>query len=70
MFLSEHDLQELTGCRHKSHQAAWLRDRGWVFELTRTGHPRVALAYFNERMGTGQQSVPRTAEPNFKAPTT
>ena len=67
MFLTDTQLRQLTGAQRKSHQVAWLRANGWPFEITRTGHPRVATDYFRSRLV--EPAVPSTQyqEPNFGA---
>jgi hypothetical protein len=49
-FLTDVELLTLTGYRQKGKQCQWLRERAWLFELTRTGHPRVTRKYFDQRM--------------------
>lgn len=41
MFLTPDELAELTGCKRKSGQIAWLKARRYPFEVNKTGHPKV-----------------------------
>lgn len=64
MFLSDKELQELTGLKRGAEQCAWLSRKGWVFETTNHGKPRVAVGYFNQRMGV-QSEKPTRWKLNF-----
>ena len=55
LFLTDHELQALTDAVRSPTQIAWLRDNRWLFEISRTGKPRVARAYFERRMVGGDQ---------------
>lgn len=68
-FMSDAELVTLTGYKLASYQIGWLRHRGWRFETTAAGKPRVARAYFERRM-VGEVSSPEPALParhNFSA---
>lgn len=66
MFLTDDELQFLTGAARSAGQIAWLRSRGWRFELDRDGRPRVARAYMERRM-VGDSSAPEPAGHNWGA---
>lgn len=68
MFLTPDELFELTDCRRKSAQIEWLRKRRWRFEVTREGFPRVARAYWQQRMvGAANDAIDMpSARPNFR----
>jgi len=34
-FLTQEEVQHLTGAKHLTAQTNWLRDRGWIFEINR-----------------------------------
>lgn len=44
MFMSEEDLQSLTGYIRQAEQKRWLRANGVTFKLDRWGRPRVLRA--------------------------
>jgi hypothetical protein len=64
MFLSDKELQELTGLKRGAEQCAWLIRKGWVFETTAHGKPRVAVEYCKQRMGV-QSEKPTRWKLNF-----
>ena len=37
--LSDDELADLTGYKHRAHQRKWLKDRNWVYIESRGGHP-------------------------------
>lgn len=55
LFLTDDELQELTGAMRSPVQIEWLRANRWLFEISRAGKPRVARAYFERRMVGGDQ---------------
>jgi len=34
-FLTQEEVQQLTGAKHLTAQTNWLRDGGWIFEINR-----------------------------------
>lgn len=52
MFLTDEDLQALTGLVMPSAQRRWLAARGYPFELNATGRPRVLRSVVEDRLGT------------------
>lgn len=65
MFLAEAELVTLTGYTLPAKQKAWLRARGWVFEVDRWGRPIVSRAHAERRLG-GVES-PASPQPNWSA---
>lgn len=55
LFLTDDELQDLTGAMRSPSQIEWLRANRWLFEISRGGKPRVARAYFERRMVGGDQ---------------
>lgn len=56
-FLLTHDeLVALTDRRSRAGQVAWLRDRGWRFEVGGAGWPKVARAEYERRMIGGRRA--------------
>lgn len=51
LFLSADELAELTGFKAPRFQARWLDKNRWHYAMARNAQPRVARAYFGERMG-------------------
>ena len=66
MFLTPEDLFELTEARTPRLQKAWLDSRGWVYEVSRFGKPKVLIEYAKMRLGLAK-SVQQVTEPDFSA---
>jgi hypothetical protein len=59
MSLITHDeLAELTDCKRAADQIAWLRARGWRFEIGVSGRPKVDRAEYDRRMIGGHHEEP------------
>ena len=65
MFVTEAELQKLTGYTRPSAQVRWLTRHGWRFSVNALGKPIVALAEFNRHMVGGKFA--RVQEPNWGA---
>jgi hypothetical protein len=50
MFLTPGNLVELTDCKRMSDQIRWLRDRGYRFEVSAIGRPKVLIDEVRSRM--------------------
>lgn len=50
-FLSEEELVELTECSQAAAQMRWLSGRGWPFEVSAKGRPRVLRLVMEKKMG-------------------
>jgi hypothetical protein len=52
-YLSASELAELVGCRpnQKSRMIAWLTQHRWAHVIDVAGHPKVARAYHDKKMG-------------------
>lgn len=64
MFLTDAELTELTGYKRPADQRRWLTEHAWIFEISRTGRPRVLSSYVENKMSgieTKRQPVLRTA---------
>lgn len=59
LFLTPEELHELTGYRRPAEQRAFLKRKGWRFEVNAAGKPRVARAHLERRL-VGEA---RTEEP-------
>jgi len=66
-FLSPEELAELIDSPKRSLQIAWLTERGWVFEISRLGNPKVLRAYVDAKMGLATISAPGQTEPDFSS---
>jgi hypothetical protein len=64
--LTRTELAALCDTKQAKRMAAWLTDRGWVFEPARgrRGFPKVSRAYYLARM-SGQQPGTRRAGPRL-----
>ena len=50
ILLSPEELEELTDYEVPAYQIKWLKQRGWVYEVSH-GRPKVSRSYFEQRMG-------------------
>lgn len=57
LFLTKDELADLTGRRKGKLQVEWLRKHGWRFDTNACGAPKVARAYFEQRM-VGEAATP------------
>lgn len=66
LFLSSNELEILTGFKLPTRQVAWLRTKGWRFEINGNRKPIVARKYAEKMLGCGveEQTMPL---PNFNA---
>lgn len=66
--LAPSEIADLTDAARSREQIAWLRDRGWIYEVGRSGSPKVLRAYMRARM-SGQDARRLTSavgrEPDF-----
>ena len=60
MFVTEAELQKLTGYTRPSAPVRWLTRHGWRFSVNALGKPIVALAEFNRHVVGGKFAGPRT----------
>jgi len=65
MFLTETEIERLTGLKRYSAQVRWLRKKGYRLEVNGLGQPIVAVAEYN-RKNVGGSAV-REQEPNWGA---
>jgi len=49
--LSDDELADLTGYKHRAHQRKWLKDRNWVFVESRGGRPLVGRMFARMKLG-------------------
>ncbi len=66
MFLTADQLAELTDAQKPSVQIRWLKERGWPFEVSAKGRPKVLASVAAARMGAGAGTVPPSG-PNWGA---
>jgi hypothetical protein len=64
MFISDQELETLTGYKRGAEQCKWLTSNGWVFAVDAHGKPRVAVDYCRYRMGAAKEE-PRRLKLNF-----
>lgn len=70
MFLSETDLQSLTGYKRPADQRRWLTSHGWGFEVRADGKNRVLHEEARARMlstGSRPKRAARSAEPDLES---
>ena len=74
MFLTDTDLQSLTGYKRPAEQRRWLTSHGWAFEVRADGKNRVLIEEAQAKMLTRQtvhkwspKTAGRSAEPDLAA---
>lgn len=65
-FLQPEEVEMLTGFKTFARQIAWLRTKGWRFELSGSNRPVIARRYAEAVLGYGQHQQQSTS-PNFAA---
>lgn len=55
MFLTDEELETLTGYKRPADQRKWLTEHHWVFETARTGRPRILQDYAKNRLSGAEQ---------------
>ena len=63
--LSEEELADLTGYKHRGYQRQWLIDRNWVFVESRGGRPLVGRMFARMKLGMVNATI---ADPNPPPP--
>lgn len=51
LLLTDDELETLTGYKLAAYQRKWLTSRGWAFEVSAGGRPKVLRTHAEERMG-------------------
>lgn len=67
LFLLPDELEFLTGFKLPARQVAWLRQKGWRFEINGNRRPIVARKYVEKMLGCGTDEGTTAARPNFNA---
>lgn len=67
LFLLPDELEVLTGFRLPARQVAWLRQKGWRFEINGNRRPIVARKYAEKMLGCGMDEGVPLPRPNFNA---
>lgn len=69
MFLTEQELQQLTGYRYGKYQVQWLKDNHIAFKLNGLGAPVVLRSSIEATITgkVGARGAASAAEPNFGA---
>jgi hypothetical protein len=65
-FLTQQEVEFLTGYKRKADQRRWLTDHGWVFSESANGRPVIGRAYAETRLGS-QLAAPRAVTLNLAA---
>ena len=64
MWLTEEEVQELTGYKRHADQRRWFNERAWVIEVSRVGRPIVSRDY--AKIKTGSAEIKQTRKlPDF-----
>ena len=66
LFLTPEEVEQLTGFRTPARQVAWLRDKGWRFEINGNRRAIVARKYAEKMLGCGMPED-SAYRPNFAA---
>lgn len=66
IFLTSSEVEALTGFKMAARQVAWLRTKGWRFEINGNRRPIVARKYVEKMLGCGVPDQ-NTYTPNFSA---
>ena len=61
--LSEEELTDLTGYKHRSYQRQWLKARNWVFIESRGGRPLVSRMFARMKLGIISPTLATQAHP-------
>ena len=67
LFLLPDELEILTGFKLPARQVAWLRQKGWRFEINGNRRPIVARKYAEKMLGCGTDEGMVAPRPNFNA---
>ena len=66
MFLTDADLEALTGYQRPRWQKAWLRERGYPHETDSQGRPRVLRAVVLKRLGGEEEAETAGTRPRLR----
>ena len=66
MFLTDSELESLTGYKRPADQRRWLSEHGWAFEVRADGKNRVLIEEARVKMLT-RVTTKRSAEPDLEA---
>lgn len=67
MFLTPEEIVDLTDRRNPRHQSRWLAERGYPFEISASGRPKVLRSEIESRLSSTERKKTRKAEPNWEA---
>ena len=62
MFLTRKEMADLTGYERPSAQTRWFKQRGWPFEISALGEPKVLRTVAIARLG----GSPQNEEPQLR----
>lgn len=66
MFLSKEDLYELTDFKAAHAQCRWLTNKGYPFDISSSGKPKVLKTYVEHRL-SASTIINQFEQPNFNA---
>jgi len=67
MFLTNDEVVDLTDRSSPRHQARWLAEHGYPFEMSAAGKPKVLRTEVERRLSSKTQRRGIRAEPNWSA---
>lgn len=69
MFLTNDEIQRLTGYKRPADQLRWLLHRGWLYELNAANRPIVLRSYADRKLSGNKQTGSNQVQitPNFAA---
>ncbi len=65
MFLSENEIKALTGYKYAKKQIEWLTSRGYKYDITADGKPKVLVSYLEIMLGAKPSSKNANTQPDF-----
>ena len=66
MFLTKLELQDLTNYKYYRKQIAWLRNRGYRYDIGANGQPKVLRSYVEQALGYNAKVLSRDIAPDFE----
>ena len=66
-FLSDSDIQQLTGFKRPKAQCNWLQKHGWTYTVNALGHPVVASDEATSKLVSSGPKHPSKVIPNWEA---
>ena len=68
MFLTWTEISELTGYKYKKLQIKWLLSRGYKFEVSANGSPKILKTYVEQILGGKLKYKAKQSQPDLSDP--